>query len=306
MTDAERQLIQYYPDCKKENSGEYRINCLFCYGRVGKVDTNQHLYVNPNKFNRTLLKQGALHCFKCGYNGWGLDLIGISTKPINKIKDILNSTLIKNPLSGDTQPFKFPDYFSTSFLDSKSGKACYSYLTKVRKIPSYKINQYKIGYCYDGKYKDCVILPVYEENKLVYFVGRYIYKKKYLNPPTPNRAVLFNYHKQKSIIICEGIFDAIAAGNTGVALLGKFLKNEQKQTIVRGKTSQVYIMLDKDAKNDALSIASSLKPFVDDIRLVPLFGYKDVGEMPPDLVQRALLSAIPYDMMGSLKYMAHE
>jgi len=296
-----KQLEKLYGDVKIEPNGEYRINCPACSKRVGKADTDQHLYVNTKKFNSSLRLQGVFHCFRCEYKGWGLEKLGLTSKDAYSIKDLLAQKTFKESLLGT--PLKFPDHFETDFSKYSSGKACLNYLTKVRKIPYEKIIEYKIGYCPEGKYKDCVVLPVFDNKDLVYYVARYIYNKRYLNPSVPNRAIVFNLKRQSTIIITEGIFDAINVGDNGVALLGKVLKKEQATLIKKAGPKLVYIMLDLDAKNFALNIAEVLKDYIPEIKLVSTGNKKDAGSMTQKEIGQALEAAYPYTLKGTLNYL---
>ena len=301
--DIAGQLRKKFPSLREGPNGEYLANCPACFALVGKEDTKQHLYINPTKYNPTIKKKGSWFCHRCNYKGWGLENLGITLdQDLNNIKELktLGSKLKEKLLTGTLE---YPESFSTSFSDSKFGMQAYSYLTKVRKITPDKIAYYRLGYCSHGKYKDCVILPVFEQGNLVYFVARNIFYKRYLNSPIPNRDILFNYNPNaKRIILTEGIFDAIAVGYDGMALLGKFLKQGQKNLIAKAQPKEVYVLLDDDAKDWAVEIGKSLKQVVPNVFLVSTGAKHDAGEMSPDEVEEALKIASPVTLRGILDY----
>ena len=303
MQDLSDQLKRIFPEARKGPNGEWLVNCPECPKRVGKTDNKHHLYVNPNKFNAKTQKTGSWYCHRCGFAGWGVEQFGIIVKELNKKADLQRLRMAQLEEKAHYAAVEYPEYFSTSFSDSNSGKACYNYLTKVRGIPHYKIMYYKLGYCYAGKFKDCVVLPVYHDDALVFYIARNIYMKRYINASLPNRAILFNLRNQKRIIITEGIFDAISVGLDGVALMGKFLKDEQKKLLMKAYPSLTYILLDKDAKKDAVKIAQTLCKVLPKVKLVSTGIHKDPGEMSELEIEEALKSAYPATMLGMMNYL---
>lgn len=303
MGNLEQQLRSIFGEIKRTNSTEYMVNCPKCLYRVGKVDTKFHLYIQPVKYNPTLRKRGAWHCHRCLWKGWGLEALGI--KPIEETSKLieLRSYRDKFKLAPLTETVEFPEYFSNEFSNSKLGMECFNYLTKTRGLRPDQVFYYKIGFCSDGKYKNCVILPVFEDGKLVYFVGRNIYQKRYTNAPIPNRGVLFNYTQQDEVILTEGIFDAISVGYNGVALLGKFLKDDQKKLLIKGLPKITYVMLDEDAKEAAVTIAKTLSTVLPNVRLLSTFNKKDPGLMTEEEVKYSLENWYPVTLQGVIRYL---
>ena len=137
---------------------------------------------------------------------------------------------------------------------------------KSRNIEHREIIRYGIGYCSDGKYKNRIIVPSYDaECKLNYFVARDLFpnsKFKYKNPKISKDTVMFELliNWKKEIILCEGIFDAIAIKRNAIPLLGKFLSKTLVKKIMQNDVKSVYIALDSDAKKDAIKLS---KFFID-------------------------------------------
>ncbi len=299
------QLRKKFPSLKQGPNGEYLANCPMCLSRVGKEDTGHKLYINPNKYSSKLKKRGSWFCQRCNYRGWGLDLLGVfAVEESNKRVELLSiGDKLRTAITTNAN-FEFPESYSTEFSNSKLGEQAYDYLTRARRIDPAKIVYYRLGYCSYGRYKGCVILPVFDQGNLVYFVARSIFGKRYLNPPLPNRTILFNYRPNaKRIIITEGIFDAIAAGYDGVALLGKYLKDGQKELISLAQPKEVYVLLDDDAKQNAVSLARSLKTVVPNVKLVGTGKYHDAGEMPAEAIEEAINNAYPVTLSGIMSYL---
>ena len=57
------------------------------------------------------------------------------------------------------------------------------------------------------------------------------------------------------IILCEGVFDAIAIRRNALPLLGKSISDSLYKKIITSKVNDIYIALDKDAQKRAIEIA---------------------------------------------------
>lgn len=92
-----------------------------------------------------------------------------------------------------------------------------------------------------------VIIPIYKDNKLVFYQGRDLTnkaKKKYESPGVTRECVLYGYDKlfkdrDLPLYIVEGWFDAFVID--GVAILGNELSQSQIEWINRSYRKKVYI-----------------------------------------------------------------
>lgn len=134
-----------------------------------------------------------------------------------------------------------PSYFfnmATSYLQSRG-------------LDYYDIVKYNIGYCSSGQYAGYVIIPSYNsEGMLNYFVGRTFQNAylKYKNPKVEKSKIIFNeihINWRLPIIICEGVFDAMAIKRNAIPILGNTISNHLKQKIMN-YSCDVYIALDSD------------------------------------------------------------
>ena len=121
------------------------------------------------------------------------------------------------------------------------------------------------------------------DGSLSYFVARSYGKAwpRYKNPHT-SRDIVFNdlyIDWDKDIILVEGVFDAIKAGNA-IPLLGSTLRKKSKlfQKIAATK-KEIYLALDPDAKKKTDSITNLFARFGVDVYQIDVSGYEDVGEM---------------------------
>jgi len=108
---------------------------------------------------------------------------------------------------------------------------------------------------------------------------------KYKNPQA-SKNVVFNdlfTNWNNDLVIVEGVFDAINAGNA-VPILGSTLRTDSDllRKIVRNDTP-CYIALDPDAAEKERRIIETLLRYDVELYKIDVNGYEDVGEMPEDI-----------------------
>ena len=162
---------------------------------------------------------------------------------------------------------------------------------KARGIGREDVIKYNIGYCDSGTYKNYVIVPSYDEDgKLNYFVARNYYQSsmKYKNPPVSKDQVIFEntISYDLPLVLVEGVFDAISTKRNVIPLLGKRLPSKLYDKILERDVKKVYIMLDDDARGEALDITKKLMEQHIKVHLVQLkekdpndLGFTDVTEL---------------------------
>ena len=156
---------------------------------------------------------------------------------------------------------------------------------KSRGISKKTIIKWKIGYCSSGLYGGRVLIPSFNKNGDVnYFVSRAYDRswKKYMNPDI-SKDIIFNYPYldfDEDMIIVEGVFDAMKAGDNSVPLLGSTLNENSKlfSKIVKNDTP-VYLALDPDAHKKTNKLVSLFLKYDVEVRLVNVAPFSDVGEM---------------------------
>jgi DNA primase len=120
--------------------------------------------------------------------------------------------------------------------------------------------KYGIGYATTGEFGGRVIVPSYSEsNQLNFFVartydGNYF---KYKNPEASKDIVFFEnlINWEQPIILCEGVFDAMAIRRNAVPILGKSISTSLYKKIITSKLQDIYVALDTDARDKAIEIA---------------------------------------------------
>lgn len=153
-----------------------------------------------------------------------------------------------------------------------------------RGLTKQDILKWKIGYCPSGEYKERVVVPSFNEDGDVnYFIARTYGRDwmKYKNPPA-SRDIIFNelyVDFDDDLVIVEGVFDAIVAGNA-VPILGSSLKEDSKllKKVVEHDTP-VYIALDPDVEAKAMRLIKKMLTLDIEVYKIDIKPYADVGEM---------------------------
>lgn len=170
----------------------------------------------------------------------------------------------RNTNKEDKKIVRLPNEFKPLWKDGNSiiRKHAIVYL-KNRGITLVDIIRYGMGYCEEGLYANRMIVPSYSsDGELNYFVGRDIYEggMKYKNPPVSKDVIgldlFINWNEP--IVLCEGVFDAIAIRRNAIPLFGKTIPKSLMKKIYEKQVKQIYILLDSDAIMDSIKMTDSL------------------------------------------------
>lgn len=282
-------LKQFLGPCYRHNesSGETEFDCPACAEDkglpVGKGDGKHKLAVN--------LKRNKYHCWVCSLqNNMQGDIPNLIKRYGNK--KILKEYEVIRPSIYDidfkpktiTEDLKLPDGFKLMSETTNDGYKYFKALNYLneRGINKDIIKEYNIGYTTIGKYKNRIIIPSYDDfGDLNFFVSRAWdkwVKPKYLNPDIPKQEFIFNENLinwDATIYLVEGVFDHIVVPNS-IPILGKTLYNKLKLTLINKAKSDIVILLDSDAKDNAINIYKDLNtgPLYNRIKLcTPASGF---------------------------------
>ena len=180
-----------------------------------------------------------------------------------------------------------------------TAKPALNYLRE-RGVTKEDIIRWKIGYCFSGEYENRIIIPSFgEKGKLNYFIARTYNggRFKYKNPQA-SKNVVFNelfVDWNKDLVLVEGVFDAINAGNA-VPILGSTLRANSKliREIVLNDTP-IYIALDPDVIDKERKIIQTLLEYDIELYKIDVSGYEDVGEMSKDAFEDRKRKAVFID-----------
>jgi DNA primase len=187
------------------------------------------------------------------------------------------------------QKLELPEGFAslTSEIPPRTAAYAMRYL-KERGVSYADIVKWKIGYCFDGQYRGRVVVPSFDDDgDANYFIARSYTKDsyKYKNPPA-SKDIVFNelfVDWNEDLILVEGVFDAIRAGNA-VPILGSTLRSDSRllRKIVFNDTP-VYMALDPDAADKERKIIETLLRYDVELYKIDVTGYEDIAEMPRDI-----------------------
>ena len=192
-----------------------------------------------------------------------------------------------------SQKIQLPEEFTslTGAVPPATGRYAMKYLQS-RGVSKQDILKWKIGYCFDGEYRNRIIIPSFDvDGDCSYFIARSYTgdSYKYKNPRA-SKDIVFNdlfIDWNEDLVLVEGVFDALVAGNA-VPILGSTLRSgsDLLRKIVRNDTP-IYIALDPDAADKERRIIEMLLRYDIELYKIDVTGYEDVGSMSRDIfIQR--------------------
>jgi len=279
----------------------YAYHCPFCHHHKPKLEVN----LTENREGKN-----PWHCWACDIRGTTIynlfKQLKVETSKFSELKSLVKtSKSIKETQVIST--VSLPDEYislSTGNLNDITARHALAYLKK-RHIIKYDILKYNIGYCKDGLYANMVIIPTYnEDGQLNYFTARSFEPDPYIKyrNPSASRDIIPNEHLINwniPIVLCEGLFDAIAIKRNAIPLLGKNIQSSLMKKIVTSLVDKIYIALDKDAMKQALRFCEMLLAEGKEVYLVDLQD-KDPSEMGFKNFTKLIQNTVPltyYDLM---------
>lgn len=243
-------------------------------------DTKRHLYVNVSK--------GVFCDFKAGLSGtiqYLAFLLGADfDKPLRPRLDPLDELKAKILQLGTAAEFVLPTAdLPEWFQPVVPGSEVQRYLME-RGLTRDDINYYGIGEG-TGDHTAWVVLPSFNRTgRCEYWVSRNIRKKAYRNPQVDRKYHVCFLEKALEyspgeVIVCEGIFSAIAAGRNAVATLGKLVTDSQLSTMYKAGVRRVILALDGDAWKETLDTAERCLKIGLETRVVALPFDKDPDDL---------------------------
>ena len=241
---------------------------------------------------------GKWHCWVSNQGGHNLfqlfKKVGATRKDFRELSKLLGETTFYNTKNEPGNlDIKLPDEFkSLSEPHTSIIKDHAMLFLKKRGITEQDIIRYNLGYCSEGPYNNRIIIPSYDSNgKLNYFVGRDFYSStlKYKNPPIPKDVIGFDLYVNWSlpIILVEGVFDAMSVKSNSIPLFGKSILPLLYQKIVEKKVTDIFIVLDSDAFDDAIQMTEKFVNEGINVNFVKLDG-----QDPNDLGYKKIITKI--------------
>ena len=274
----------------KRARANHAFHCPFCNHRKPKLEINME--TNEKGHN-------PWECWVCETKGRTIrSLLKQLKTPRDTANEILKyvprgSQIEYKQLSIIELPKEYQPLYSAS-TTSVIANLVKKYLYE-RGLTDNDFIKYGIGYCTSGEYGGRVIIPSYSTSgTLNFFIARSFDGNyfKYKNPEVSKDIIFFEnlINWNAPIILCEGVFDAIAIRRNAIPILGKNVAPSLWKKLLTGKLTDIYIALDTDAQTQALEIAEKLIAAGFRVFLIELPG-KDPSELGfknfTELVQNA-------------------
>ena len=229
--------IQYSTNSKNTQKGWINARCPFC------EDHSDHLGYN--------IEKEYFYCWMCRWHSLysTIQKLAPAENPKEIIKQYNTDNIIEEKIN------KKLNYNNDKIIipGEKLQPAHKLYLKKRGLNPEYIEEKYKLkGTLHDKDYAYRIIIPIYENNKIVSYQTRGISKnEKYINCKPeleikPIKDTLYNIDncKKDYIIVTEGVFKVFKLGNNSCATYGKNVSNKQIQLLTKYK--KVFIAFDPD------------------------------------------------------------
>ena len=272
----------------RDHGSEILFKCPKCNHHKSKLSVN----IDKNVFK----------CWICDYRGRSIRRVIRSFGSYTQLQkwdaifgredlERFDDLFTERGVERNEQTVDLPEEFVSLCHDNipKTGIYARNYL-KSRDITDEQILKWKIGYCFSGEYRNRIVIPSFnDDGNVSYFVARsyngdtYKYKN-----PRASKNIVFNelyVNWNEDLILVEGVFDAINAGNA-VPILGSTLRTDSSliKKIVFNDTP-VYIALDPDAAEKERKIIKTLLKYDVELYKIDVSGYEDVGSMPKDVFE---------------------
>jgi hypothetical protein len=189
----------------------------------------------------------------------------------------------------------------TGKLYEPDHRAVFKYLLE-RQVAVSDMWRYKIGVSSEQGYRRRVLFPSFDkEGKAEFCLSRTINpsaKRKYENHGKKSSQIVYDeihVDFSKPVYLFEGVFDLLASGTNGTALLGSILpRNSKLFYMLAIERPPVILCLDPDAKLKEVKIAKLLYEFGIEVKVTPTLTGLDPGSMPKKELALALEQARPF------------
>jgi hypothetical protein len=328
VNDIQTALLALLPTKRKNTSGGWTsFNAPCCHHRGEGYDTRLRGGIRVEKDGF------VYHCFNCGFAaGWQPGkLLSKNTKDLFKWVGMNDADIGKLNLAAlkikDDQPV-FTKAINLNLLEKSLPEDCLPIDTWISEgardtdlldVISYLVEDRKVGWDWynwhwspAAGFRDRVIIPFYQDGKIVGYTGRKIKpgKPKYLTDS--QSGYVFNIDRQvyerNFVIVSEGQFDAIAVD--GVAIMTNE-PNDAQVMRLNALGREVICVPDRDRPGAKMlkhaiknNWSTSLPPWGDDIKdiadavkkygriyvLTTILHYRVSGEIKINLLKKKLES----------------
>lgn len=255
-------FIENFPGFKVTGN-RFRSRCPLCGDSKKSLSKKRFTltYFNPEKI--------YWHCYNCDKKGKDFLSLYCALTGMTKIEAInkfrkFDSDKVKKLLKPEEKQIPIEEEIKATTDFSYILDDCLSESDSPdgikQKILKQKLLEFKVQrkikdnlyVAYKGIFSNRIIIPVFESNKLLYFQGRAVSKEiipKYLNPSFNKSSFIYNkenFDKEKSIIVTEGLLDAMSIGNQGCCCFGASVSDGFLEQLFKLTDKNVIIAFDND------------------------------------------------------------
>lgn len=299
-------IEEIFPDGVWKSKEEYCIRCPVC----GDHSTHDHCYCNVVK-----------ETYYCHFKGCRGNLRMLLEE---------HGEIELAPRTGSTEKKKYKptDFAQFANVAGRCGtldRLASVYLKDKRKLTDKEIQSYDIRFASFGRYYGRVLIPIYENNRVVTFIARGFLpfvEPKYLFPhhgETINTTAeaVFGYNEvvdrpRRIHVLVEGVFDAIRVdrrkkdlGIYALALMNNQLSEGQLHKLLRLKDATFLVMMDADAHKEGLRITKTLFNYGRDARLC-LLKKGDPDSLTDEQMDKVINASQPFSFDLEMKIMLPE
>lgn len=278
-------------------SEQLKVNCPKCQKRAGlrQPDGKYNLEINT--------EQEVFNCWKCEepkFSGHLSQLIrNLGTKADYDLYQSYAGSYYNRFASFekndeeeeiDLTIYLPKEFISFADIDDENHMhlKAYMYMVNERKLTREELIKYRIGFCIDGKYRNRIIIPSYDDDGMInYFVARSFikeHKPPYMNPKVDKDLIVFNegyINWDSTIYLVEGVFEMFSVCN-GAPQLGKTI-SKRMLSLLKVKKPNVVIVLDPDAYINGINMFQTLSAIYgsesEKVKIVKLKGKDDLDEI---------------------------
>ena len=285
----------------KRARANHAFHCPFCNHRKPKLEINMQTTEEGKNF---------WECWVCQTRGQSIrSLLKQLKTPQDQANEILKylpkgTSIEYKGLSIVELPKEYQSLYEAS-KESVIANLVRKYLYE-RGLTDNDIIKYSIGYATTGDFGGRVIIPSYSKsNQLNFFVARSYDGSyfKYKNPEASKDIIFFEnlINWDKPIILCEGVFDAMAIRRNAIPILGKSISDELYKKILKSSLTDIYVALDEDAQDVAMKIAEKFLNSGFRVFNIKMKG-KDPSEMGFIEFTKYIQSAEELDLSGLMMH----
>jgi len=259
------------------------------------------------------LDKGIYHCWVCETKGKNIASF-VNRHTQNKVlaNKLTSAFGIVDLIEKEVEEkiVKLPDDFALLYGNTtRQGSIARRYLES-RGVSTDDLLKFKIGISNEYEYSNRVIFPSFCDNmKLNYYLTRTYdetQKRKYKNCNASRSDVIFNEYLidwKKPVILVEGVFDSIKAGDNSIPMLGSWIDESHYlfKRIVKEK-SDVILGMDPDAHQKELKIAKKLSEYGINVKITQNKS-TDIGDMSKEEANYLIQTAKNYEISDRITYL---